>query len=173
MGLGAIPEQSTDPSTRKVVTTTPVGTEAPSDLVTNGAINMRFVGAGPRVGMQGRRYFGCNGFLSLYARASQALLIGDYRMSRVLTTPGDVEEQIATEVTQQFDRYSRMVPVTDIEVGGSWQIAPYTYLSVGYFFQCWWDLGQGENIQGTNFGALDSANILGFDGLFVRGEMLF
>jgi hypothetical protein len=66
-----------------------------------------------------------------------------------------------------------MIPVTDIEVGGTWQLAPFTYISAGYFFQCWWDLGQGEQISGTNFGPLDTANILGFDGLFIRGEMLF
>jgi hypothetical protein len=153
------------------LSTTPVGTAAPTDQITSGNIDARFVGAGPRVGMQGRRYFGGNGFLSLYARASQALLIGDYRMSRVTTTPGDA--QVATQITEQFDRYSRMVPVTDIEVGGSWQIAPYTYLSVGYFFQCWLDLGQSETIVGTNFGPLDTSNILGFDGLVVRAELLF
>jgi hypothetical protein len=121
--------------------------------------------------MQGRRYFGQNGFLSLYARASQALLIGDYQMSRISTTPGD--QQLPTEITEQFDRYSRMVPVTDIEVGGSWQVAPYTFVSVGYFFQCWWDLGQSETIVGSNFGPLDTSNILGFDGMFVRAELLF
>ena len=66
-----------------------------------------------------------------------------------------------------------MIPVTDIEVGGTWQMAPYTYVSIGYFFQGWWDLGQSETIPGTSFSALDTANILGFDGLFIRGEMLF
>ncbi len=153
------------------LTTTPAGTTAPTDTITTGIINARFVGAGPRVGIQGRRYFGCNGFLSLYAKASQAILIGDYRMSRVKTTPGD--QQTPTEVTAQYDRFSRTIPVTDIEVGGSWQLAPFTYISVGYFFQCWWDLGQSESVIGTNFGPLDTANILGFDGLFVRGELLF
>ena len=50
---------------------------------------------------------------------------------------------------------------------GSWQVAPYAFISAGWFFQCWWDLGQAENITaGTSFGPLDSANILGFDGLF-------
>lgn len=153
------------------VTTTPIGSIAPTDRITTGNIDARFVGAGPRVGMQGRRYFGPSGFLSLYARASQALLIGDYRMSRIRTTEGD--EEIGTETLEQFDRFSRMVPVTDIEVGGSWQIAPFTYVSVGYFFQCWWDLGQSEGVIGSNFGPLDTANILGFDGLFVRAELLF
>ncbi len=139
--------------------------------VSYGNINARFVGAGPQIGFQTRRYLGQNGFWSLYGRGSQALLIGDYRMSRQLSIPSD--GTTANQITNQFDRYSRMIPVTDIEVGLSWQAAPYTFVSVGYFWQCWWDLGQAENISGTNFGPLDSANILGFDGLFVRGEMLF
>jgi Legionella pneumophila major outer membrane protein precursor len=148
-----------------------VVTQASGDSVSFGNINARFVGGGPRVGIQGRRYFGQCGLWSLYAKASQALLIGDYRMTRTRTEPG--EDTTPTVITNQFDVFHRMVPVTDIEVGGTWQMAPFTYVSVGYFWQCWWDLGQGENIQGTNFGPLDSANILGFDGLFVRGEMLF
>jgi Legionella pneumophila major outer membrane protein precursor len=140
--------------------------------VSFGNINARFVGAGPRVGILGRRYFGQCGLWSVYAKASQGLLIGDYRMGRTQIGPLEDEPTI-TGITNQFDLFRRMVPVTDIEIGGTWQMAPFTFVSVGYFFQCWWDLGQGENIQGTNFGPLDSANILGFDGLFVRGEMLF
>lgn len=92
-------------------------------------------------------------------------------MSRVKTTPGTGE--VPTEITSQYDQYSRMIPVTDIEVGGSWQVAPFTFVSVGYFFQCWWDLGWSETVIGTNYGPLDTSNIMGFDGLFVRGEMLF
>lgn len=136
-----------------------------------GYINARFVGAGPRVGIQGRRYFGQCGLWSLYARGAQALLIGDYRMSRTLRVPGD--ETTPTQITNQYNRFHRMIPVTDIELGASWQMAPFTFVSIGWFWQCWWDLGQSEQIQGTNFGGLDTANILGFDGLFVRGEMLF
>ena len=142
-----------------------------------GNINARFVGAGPRVGIQGRRYFGPCGLWSLYAKASQAVLIGDYRTGRTLNVPGQGSET-PTQITNQFDLFHRTIPVTEIEVGGRWQMAPYTFVSIGYFFQGWWDLGQGETIQGqtipgTYFGPLDTANILGFDGLFVRGEILF
>jgi hypothetical protein len=153
------------------ITTTPQASTAPTSSIVTGNIDARFTGAGPRVGIQGRRYFGANGFLSLYARASQAILIGDYRMSRSKTEFGD--QQVPTVITNQFDRFSRTIPVTDIEVGGSWQIAPFTYISAGYFWQCWWDLGQSEGVIGTNYGPLDTSNILGFDGLFVRAEMLF
>ncbi|REK13042.1 MAG: hypothetical protein DWQ37_10490 [Planctomycetota bacterium] len=137
-----------------------------------GNINARFVGAGPRVGIQGRRYFGQCGLWSVYAKGAQGLLIGDYKETRTLSVPSETGTT-PNQVTNEFNTFSRMIPVSDIEIGGTWQAAPYTFISVGYFFQCWWDLGYGEQIQGTNFGALDSSNILGFDGLFVRGEMLF
>jgi hypothetical protein len=145
--------------------------EANGDSVSFGNINARFVGAGPRIGFQTRRYFGQNGFWSVYGRGAQAILIGEYNMSRTLSIPSD--GTVPNQVTNQYDKYSRTIPVTDIELGLSWQAAPFTFVSVGYFWQCWWDLGQSEPMQGTNFGSLDTANILGFDGLFVRGEMLF
>ena len=71
-----------------------------------------------------------------------------------------------------------MIPVTDIEVGGSYQIYPQFFVSAGYFVQCWWDLGYGETIgtgRGlmTSFGALDTSNIMAWTGLFVRAEMFF
>ena len=100
------------------------------------------------------------------------MLIGDYNMSRIKNSFEDSPS--TNEVTAQYDSFCRMVPVTDIEVGGTWQVAPFAAISAGWLFQCWWDLGQAENISaGTNFGPLDSSNILGFDGLFVRGELLF
>ena len=136
-----------------------------------GNINTRFVGAGPRVGCQGRRYFGQCGLLSLYARGNMSLLIGDYRSGRVMTRNGSDTE--TTTTFAQSDSMSRIVPVTDIELGGSWQIAPYTFVSAGWFWQAWWDLGQSESIPGLAFPPLDTSNILGFDGLFIRGEMLF
>ncbi len=136
-----------------------------------GNIDARFVGAGPRVGVQGRRFFGACGNLALFARASQSILLGDYNMDRV-SRKLDIAPNVQT-ITNVTDKYTRLVPVTDIEVGGSWQAAPYLFISAGWFFQCWWDLGQAETINTASFGPLDTSNILGFEGLFVRGEMLF
>ncbi len=136
-----------------------------------GAIDARFFGAGPRVGMQGRRYFGQSGLLSLYARGNLALMLGNYRINQNSSVPGGGEA--ATTVFSQLASIGRLVPSADIEVGGSWQIAPYTLISAGWFFQCFWDLGQSETISGTAFPPIDTSNILGFDGLFIRGEMLF
>ena len=146
-------------------------TDANGNALSYGNINARFTGAGPRIGFQSRRYLGPNGYWSVYAKGAQSILIGAYRMGRQLTVPGD--SPAPTQYTNEFNTYSRTIPVTDIEVGLSWQPTPFTYVSAGYFFQCWWDLGQSEQISGTNFGPLDTSNILGFDGLFVRGEMFF
>ena len=90
-------------------------------------INARFVGAGPRVGIRGRRYFGACGLLSLYAKASQAVLIGDYRMDRTLNVPGQGSET-PTQITNQFDLFHRTIPVTDIEVGGTRSFLPSSEL---------------------------------------------
>ncbi len=142
------------------------------DITSFGNIDARFVGAGPRVGVQGRRYFGACDKFSVFAKGSQALLVGDYEMNRALTTPS-TGTQAPTSITSQVDSFCRIIPVTDIELGATWQVAPYAFFSAGWLWQAWWDLGQAENISGTNFGPLDSANILGFDGLFLRGELLF
>ena len=148
-----------------------VVTDTTGTSLSTGAVDARFYGAGPRVGMQGRRYFGANGLLSVYARGNLALLLGDYRLGQNLVIPGS--GTAATTSFAQHSSNSRIVPSADIEVGGSWQIAPYTLISAGWFFQAFWDLGQSETISGTAFPALDTSNILGFDGLFIRGEMLF
>ena len=147
-------------------------TESNGDVTGYGNVDARFTGAGPRLGLQGRRYFGPCGKFSLFAKGSQALLIGDYEMSRVLTQfSGQTSQQV--DITAQYDPFCRIIPVTDLELGATWQVAPYAFASIGWFWQAWWDLGQSETIQGTSFGGLDTANILGFDGLFVRGELLF
>ncbi len=148
-----------------------VVTSSNGDIDSTGTINARFTGAGPRIGMQGRRYFGQCGRWSVFAKGTQGLLIGDYDMTRVRSTfnGGITPGQVAS----QTDSFCRMIPVTDIEVGTTWQVTNYCLLSAGWFFQCWWDLGQGEVIGDSNFGPLDTSNVLSFDGLFVRSELLF
>jgi hypothetical protein len=135
-------------------------------------IDAKFQGAGPRLGVQGRRYFGHCGMVSVFAKGSQGLLLGNYSINRIRTEFGP-SPTTPVDVLSQHDSFCRMIPVTDIEFGASWQCASYAIVSIGWYFQCWWDLGQAETIQGTDFGPLDTANILSFDGLFVRGELMF
>ena len=141
------------------------------DCLGVGNINADFTGAGPRVGMQGRRYFGCTGRLSAYAKSNGALLLGGYDVRRVLRNQTVETESIVTTV--QEENLTRLIPNAEIELGTSWQLGPHAYFSAGWFFQAWFDLGSSQEIVGSTFGALDDANILAFDGLFARMEMMF
>lgn len=154
------------------VTTTATGASP-----TFGDIDAEFRGAGPRVGLLGRRYFGPCGRLSLFAKGSFALLLGDYEVNRVRFTPGSTDSTEngvrTTIITAQRDDLTRIIPVPEIEVGGTFQVTERFFVSAGWFIQAFADLGSSAQIDGTNFGPLDDANILAFDGLFVRGEMVF
>jgi hypothetical protein len=130
-----------------------------------------FTGAGPRVGLQGRRYLGSCGYWSLYARTNMSLLLGTYNQTRTAIVEGS--EEVPTTFTTQTDNFRRMVPVTDIEVGGTWQVTPRLFFSAGWLFQCWWDLGFGETQESVAFTPLDTSNIMAWDGLFLKGELIF
>ncbi len=140
-----------------------------------GMINANFYGAGPKVGFQIRRYFGPQQRLSVYAKSSMSLLLGQFHGTRTQNIPGDVNTP--TSITTAIDNTSRVIPVTDIEVGGSVQLYPSFFVSAGYFVQAWWDLGYGETISAgglaTSFGALDTSNIMAWTGMFVRAEFFF
>jgi len=59
-------------------------------------------------------------------------------------------------------------------VGGRWQPTYWMELSAGYFFQAWWDLGMTESSVDLGFPVFrDDANIMAWDGFFLRGEMKF
>jgi hypothetical protein len=124
-------------------------------------------GAGPRLGVLGRRYFGAGGFCSLFVSGDASLLLSDFNVeSRRYVTGQAASTQVErTSVT-------RMVPVTEIEVGGACRVTPHGTLSAGYLFHAWYDMGTIQGI-GGNLPAHDTANILSFDGLFVRGEWVY
>jgi hypothetical protein len=67
---------------------------------------------------------------------------------------------------------TRVVPVSEMEVGGTCRLGRHTVVSAGYLFHVWYDLGITQGI-GGNLPSSDTANILSFDGLFVRGEWAF
>jgi Legionella pneumophila major outer membrane protein precursor len=140
-----------------------------------GMINANFYGAGPKVGLQIRRYIGESQRLSVYAKGSMSLLLGQFHGTRTQSIPGDTFTP--TSITSAVDNTSRVIPVTDIEVGGSYQVMPSAFISAGYFVQAWWDLGYGETIGTGNglapFGSLDTSNIMAWTGLFVRAELFF
>ncbi len=128
---------------------------------------MDFDGAGARIGLQGRRYIGRRGLASVYAKGELSVLLGDVNYTTTSTdaaNPGVVPVRRAS--------FTRIIPVTDIEVGGSLHLSRAT-VSAGYLFSAWHDLGMGDwydyGIQ-LNY---DDANILGFDGYFIRAEVAY
>jgi hypothetical protein len=129
---------------------------------------MDFSGGGPRFGVDGRRYIGRNGNFSVYARGAISILLGDvdYLTTGITATPGVVP-------TQRAD-FERLIPVTEIEVGGSVHLTDNFTITGGYLFSAWHDLGFGDQYFATLTPVIyDDANILGFDGLFARAEVAF
>ena len=65
------------------------------------------------------------------------------------------------------------MPMAEIEVGASYQFGERLFFTGGWMFQAWFDAASSQTINATSFGALDTGNVLGFDGLFLRGEYMF
>jgi hypothetical protein len=129
--------------------------------------SLDFKGGGPRVGLEGRRYLGKSNFCSVYLKGDISVLLGqmNQRIRRV------DELGAVTTLTAQG---RRIIPVTEIEAGGSLQTTRSSRLSAGYLFSAWHDLGFRDQFDIQTLvesNSTDTANILGFDGLFVRFEV--
>ena len=104
-------------------------------------VNLDFHGIGPRIGAEGRRYFGRKGLVSLFAKGTVSLLLGD------------VDYQVFQAREDGLDgplrraRFRRVVPVTDIEVGGTVHIGCHASISTGYLLSTWHDLGMGDEYE--------------------------
>jgi hypothetical protein len=133
-------------------------------------LEMNFDGAGPRLGLEGRRYLGDAGCWSLYARSYVSLLLGDYEL---VANRFEQEGSDPALFTDKVTSRTRVIPVTEIEVGATWRPTACATFSAGYLFQAWHDLGMSSEILGAEFGFYDDANILAFDGYFLRGEWSF
>ncbi len=130
---------------------------------TNSTLN--FDGGGPRVGLEGRRYFGKQNWCSVFLKGDISVLLG--QMSQQVQR---IDEN--NFVTTQTARGRRIIPVTEIEAGLSAKLTKRSLLSAGYLFSAWHDLGFRDQF---NFATqlesnYDDANILGFDGFFARLE---
>lgn len=143
---------------------------ADGSLIAGGNALVEFVGAGPKVGIEGRRYFGENYRWSAYGKSNAALLLGQYDVTLSKYTPA------AQAFSLQTYNYTRIVPVLDIEVGLSRQIGKKTLITAGYFFQAWIDVSTVNTIQfvgNLNDSQIDDANIMSFDGFMLRIEHTF
>ncbi|MEX2187752.1 MAG: Lpg1974 family pore-forming outer membrane protein [Pirellulales bacterium] len=154
-----------------------------ADVFTNSAtdgrldIDQEFIGAGPKIGLEGRRYFGCNKQFTVYSTFDASLLVGWYEhaMSRNIPSVG-----VNPATVESFEnKMTRTVPVTEIEIGMRWQPYERLNLSAGWFFQAWWDLGMSTQATSNLLGGLgpqfllDDSNIMSWDGLTVRAEYTF
>ena len=144
--------------------------DAGGAFFSGGDFAVDFIGAGPRVGIEGRRHFGEDRRVSLFANAHGALILGDYdvRFSQTTNMP-PFPPFDASQTTSS----TRTIPVTEAELGATCRIGNQFHLSVGWIFQAWYDLGASGGKFAGFFSGADDANIMSFDGLFIRGEFAF
>ena len=116
------------------------------------------------MGLEGRRWFGCDNCWSLYARSNFALVLGQFDIDQSATNS---QSSTGTFVHQSYhDSHDRVIPMTEIELGATWQINCRWNFSAGYDWQAWWDLGMFEQGANTFQEPIDTSNILSLDGLF-------
>ena len=146
--------------------------------VTDARTNMSFQGGGLRTGLEGRRYFLRDGWVSLYGKGNLSLLVGNVNIDT--TSESDSG---ATFVRQSFTS-REIIPVTELEAGLTAQISCHCSFTAGYLFTGFQDLGLRNAIDlcDCDDGALvspllashhDDSNMLGFNGLFLRAEYGF
>lgn len=148
------------------------------DQVDTASTRLDFDGVGARVGLLGRRYFGCRGLISAYAKGDISLLVGD--MNIQTTTINDPDGSAPSTAISHRNSGRRVIPVTEIEAGLTAHLGNHVNLSSGYFLSAWHDLGFRDEYNWTagNSGGFqwlnyDDANILGFDGFFARAEVTY
>jgi hypothetical protein len=137
-------------------------------FVDSAGMQLDFQGAGPRMGVMGRRYLGRCGRFSLFAKGDISLLLGDVDLN--IQGVGQAGPGGFTKA-----EFNNIIPETDIEVGGTIHIRNRFNLSAGYFFTVFHDLGMRDEYDFNQFqlSHFDDANILGFDGFFARAEVTF
>lgn len=129
---------------------------------------VNFTGIGPHVGFEGRRSFLGERF-SLFANLNASLLVGTYDVEySVSPSPNPFFPQAS-----QTESLSRTIPVLESELGAAFRLTDGIRLTGGWLFQSWWDLGASGGTFGGMFTGADDANMMSFDGLVLRCEVLF
>jgi hypothetical protein len=144
------------------------------DEIGSAVSEMDFWGAGAKVGLEGRRYFFNSGWLSAYAKGDISLLWGEVQFDTVSRNQLDPNLPTETTVSKQNEQ---IFPVTEIEAGLSAQVTCNSRVHAGYLLSAWHDLGFRDDFltdpQLTFPFFYDDANILGFQGVFVRAEFAY
>jgi hypothetical protein len=141
--------------------------------VTDARSTMNFQGGGLRAGLEGRRYFCKDGWLSLYGKGNISLLYGTVDIK---TIRGTFDPSAGpTAFNSQTFTNRQIIPVTDIEAGLTAQVTCHSAITAGYLMSAWHDLGARDQDQLNTLlpVSYDDANILGFDGFFARVEVAF
>ena len=144
--------------------------DANGDLSTDHTSEMEFDGVGPKISLEGRRYFFDNGSVSVYLKGDLSVLGGYLELQDIRTDEGGTAPDT---VTVQSIKCRHIIPVTELEAGLSGQVTCNSRLSAGYLLSAWHDLGfRNEfDVVNPNFPLrYDDANILSFDGFFARYE---
>jgi hypothetical protein len=143
--------------------------------VTDSRIGMIFRGGGIRTGLEGRRYFGHDGCVSIYGKGNISLLLGDVHVQSIRTVDDPTTNPSPDAVNTQNFHTRQIIPVTELEGGVTAQVSSHTAITAGYLFAAWHDLGfRDEHELNTLLPTTyDDANILGFDGFFARVEVAF
>lgn len=128
-----------------------------------GTFNTRFTGFGPHFSLLSQTYFRPNSPFSFIARGAGSLLVGPLNNNSGLTITG-------VAGGDQSTHRILTVPVIEAELGGAWQPTENLMFSAGWLWQAWFDMGvSGGTTYNGKFAEADSASIMSFDGLFLRG----
>jgi hypothetical protein len=138
-------------------------TDPLAGVVGTGTFNTHFTGFGPHGSLLGQMRIRPNSPFSFIARGAGSLLIGGYsNTSGAIFTGAAAGDQTAHRTLT--------VPVIEAELGGAWQPTENLTFSAGWLWQAWFDLGvSGGTTYNGKFAETDSASIMSFDGLFLRG----
>jgi len=140
-----------------------------------GSSTMDFDGGGARVGLEGTRYLGRKQRFAVFARGNMSILLGEVNIEHVTGVLGTGGGPPTAGETTRFSS-TQLIPVFDIEAGGTIYVTNNLTVSAGYLLSAWSDLGMrdtSEVVAGEVGVSFDDANILGFDGLFARAELAF
>lgn len=128
-----------------------------------------FDGVGLRTGLLGRRYIGKRGIFSAYVRGDISLLLGDVET----VTRSTAGPTIATTTLTS----TQVVPVTEIEAGLTAFLTQRVAVTGGYLLSAWHDLGHRTEYDfgptGSQILSMDDANLMTWDGFFLRAEAFF
>ena len=109
----------------------------------NTQVDLDFEGVGPRIGLEGRRYYGRDGWFSVFVKGNISLLWSNIELSTRQETFIPAAENITRTV-----RCRRLFPLRNWKPVFSASLTCHSTFSAGYLFSAWHDLGfRGEPIR--------------------------